>query len=67
MKLLDVDFLPKRGVHNVALWRVAHEVERIAGRERDRRQPSGQQHANIVGVNDFNLVNGVGGLRSGRR
>src|SRR3954454_24628445 len=67
MNLLDVDLLPECGVHDKTLRRVAVEIERIAGRKRYGRQAAGQQHANIFGVNDFNLVNGVGGLGSGRR
>src|SRR3954466_9431757 len=67
MNLLQVDLLPEGGVHDKALRCVAVEIERIAGRKRYGRQAAGQQHANIVGVNDFNLVNGVGGPGSGRR
>src|SRR3954451_4993688 len=59
MSLLDVDLLPERCVYYETLRGVGVEIERITGRKRNGRHAAGQQHANIVRVNDFHLVHGI--------
>jgi hypothetical protein len=62
IRLLEVDLAPQGRMHDVPLGRISHEVERIAGRECNRRQTPGPQYVHIVRIDDFNLVDGVCGL-----